>query len=94
MSLDTEEMRIRLSEFLEHSQSNPLSSDDSPLRQMCLEVETEIDSYLTPELVHLADDIYRYLGQDGLEKTHFSSSNIYRCCAQCRGAILVKLAFG
>lgn len=68
MSLDTEEMRIRLSEFLEHSQSNPLSSDDSPLRQMCLEVETEIDSCLTPELVHLADDIYRYLGQDGLEK--------------------------
>ena len=40
MSLNIEEMRIRLSEFLEHSQSNPLSSDDSPLRQMCLEVET------------------------------------------------------
>ena len=43
-------------------------TDDSPLREVCRDVEALLPMGLSPKVVHLADRAFRYLGQEGLEK--------------------------
>ena len=43
-------------------------TDDGPLREVCRDVEALLLKGLSREVVHLADGVFRYLGQEGIEK--------------------------
>jgi hypothetical protein len=68
MPAEVEKIRRKLDSFLEQAKRNPLSTDNILLMETCREVEEAIRQEVTPEWVHLADDIYQYMGQEGLEK--------------------------
>ena len=68
MPVDIDSIRHKFESFMEQAKRNPLSVDDTPLMEACREVEEALSKKITPERVHLADDIYRYMGQEGLEK--------------------------
>jgi RNA polymerase sigma factor (sigma-70 family) len=61
-------IRQKLRKFVEDTKSTPLSPDEALLVEACQDVERALNQEVTPELVHLAHDIYGYLGHEGLEK--------------------------
>ena len=60
-------IRRKFNAFMKQAKSDPTSGEDI-LTEAHNEVEDALKSEITPELVHLADDIYRYMGKLGLEK--------------------------
>lgn len=65
--LTLKEMRSKFDAFIAQAKSDPTSGEDI-LTEAYNEVEEALKGEITPELVHLADDIYRYMGKLGLEK--------------------------
>ena len=61
------DIRRKLDSFIEHAKSDPTSGKDI-LMEAHNEVEDALKVEITPELVHLADKIYTYMGKLGLEK--------------------------
>lgn len=68
MSKELRDICQKFDVFMENVRSDPSLADDSLLLEACKEVEDALSHEITPEVVHLADDIYRYMGQVGLEK--------------------------
>lgn len=52
--------------FLDQQKSDPPSGDDSLLVEACKEIEKTLTNGILPKKVHLADGIYKYMGQEGL----------------------------
>ena len=68
MSLLTlKDIRSKFDSFIEQAKSDPTSGEDI-LKEAYNQIEDALKGEITPELVHLADDIYRYMGKLGLEK--------------------------
>ena len=67
MSNNLKEIRCKFDSFMVQAKSDPTSGKDI-LMEAHNEVEDALKGEITPELVHLADDIYRYMGKLGLEK--------------------------
>ena len=68
MSLLTlKDIRSKFDSFIEQAKSDPTSGEDI-LKEAYNQIEDALKDEITPELVHLADDIYRYMGKLGLEK--------------------------
>ena len=65
--LTLKDIRSKFDSFIEQAKSDPTSGEDI-LTEAYNEVEEALKSEITPELVHLADDIYIYMGKLGLEK--------------------------
>ena len=65
--LTLKDIRSKFDAFIEQAKSDPTSGADI-LTEAYNEVEEALKSEITPELVHLADDIYTYMGKLGLEK--------------------------
>ena len=65
--LTLKDIRSKFDAFIEQAKSDPTSGEDI-LTEAYNEVEEALKGKITPELVHLADDIYRYMGKLGLEK--------------------------
>ena len=61
------DIRRKFDSFIEHAKSDPTSGEDI-LTEAHNEVEDALKVEITPELVHLADKIYTYMGKLGLEK--------------------------
>lgn len=62
-----ENIRCQFDSFMEHAKSDPTSGADI-LTEAYNQVEEALKGEITPELVHLADEIYAYMGKLGLEK--------------------------
>ncbi len=60
-------IRKQFIDFKERISSNPLS-DDVVLEELCHQIEHELEKSLNADVVHMADDIYNYMGEVGLEK--------------------------
>ena len=67
MSNTLKDIRRKFDSFMEQAKSDPTSGEDI-LMEAYNEVEEALKREITPKLVHLADDIYRYMGKLGLEK--------------------------
>ena len=67
MSNNLEDIRRKFDAFIKQAKSDPTSGEDI-LTDAYNQVEDVLKGEITPELVHLADDIYRYMGKLGLEK--------------------------
>ena len=65
--LTLKDIRSKFDSFIEQAKSDPTSGADI-LTEAYNEVEEALKGKITPELVHLADDIYTYMGKLGLEK--------------------------
>ena len=65
--LTLKDIRSKFDSFIEQAKSDP-TSGEGILTEAYNEVEEALKSEITPELVHLADDIYTYMGKLGLEK--------------------------
>ena len=65
--LTLKDIRSKFDSFIEQAKSDPTSGEDI-LTEAYNEVEEALKGEITPELVRLADDIYRYMGKLGLEK--------------------------
>ena len=65
--LTLKDIRHKFDSFIEQAKSDPTSEEDI-LTGAYNEVEELLKSEITPELVHLADDIYTYMGKLGLKK--------------------------
>lgn len=65
--LTLKDIRSKFDSFIEQAKSDPTSGEDI-LTEAYNEVEEALKGKITPELVHLADDIYTYMGKLGLEK--------------------------
>ena len=65
--LTLEDIRSKFDTFIEQAKSDPTSGENI-LTETYNEVEEALKGDITPELVHLADDIYKYMGKLGLEK--------------------------
>ena len=65
--LTLEDIRSKFDSFIEQAKSDPTSGEDI-LIEAYNQIEDALKGEITPELVHLADDIYRYMGKLGLEK--------------------------
>ena len=61
------DIRRKFDSFMKQAKSDPTSGEDI-LTEAYNEVEDILKGEITPELVHLADDIYMYMGKLGLEK--------------------------
>ncbi len=61
------DIRDKFDSFMEQAKSDPTSGEDI-LTEAYNQVEETLKGEITPELVHLADDIYTYMGKLGLEK--------------------------
>ena len=67
MPNNLKDIRRKFDSFMNQAKSDPTSGEDT-LTEAYNEVEDIIKGEITPELVHLADDIYMYMGKLGLEK--------------------------
>ena len=67
MSNTLKNIRRKFDSFMAQAKSDPTSGEDI-LTGTYNQVEEALKGKITPELVHLADDIYRYMGKIGLEK--------------------------
>ena len=65
--LTLEDIRSKFDAFIEQAKSDPTSGEDI-LKEAYNQIEDALKGEITPELGHLADDIYRYMGKLGLEK--------------------------
>ncbi|MYC76981.1 hypothetical protein F4X10_14545 [Candidatus Poribacteria bacterium] len=65
--LTLKDIRSKFDSFIAQAKSDPTSGEDM-LTEAYNEVEKALEGEITPELVHLADDIYTYMGKLGLEK--------------------------
>ena len=54
--------------FLHQQRSDSPPGDDSLLVEACNEIEKTLTNGILPKKVHLADNIYKYMGQEGLVK--------------------------
>ncbi len=61
-------VKQQITAFRERTKSDPLSGEDI-LTEACNQVEGALKDEITPELVHLADEIYEYMGILGYEKS-------------------------
>ncbi len=68
MSTEANQIRQKLQKFLDDTKSTPLSADDTVLKEVCQDVERELNQQVTSEMVRLAHDIFGYMGKRGLEK--------------------------
>ncbi len=68
MTTDVGSLRKKLDDFMALVDGDHSITDDGPLREVCRDVEALLSKGLSPELVHLADRVFRYLGQEGLKK--------------------------
>ena len=62
-----ENIRSKFDSFMAQAKSDPTSGEDI-LTEAYNQVEEALKGEITPELVHLADEIYEYMGRVGLEK--------------------------
>ena len=62
-----ENIKQQIAAFRERAKSDPLSGADI-LTEACNQVEGALKEEITSELVHLADEIYEYMGKLGYEK--------------------------
>ena len=60
-------IKQQIAAFREHTKSDPLSGEDI-LTEACNQVEGALKDEITSELVHLADEIYEYMGKLGYAK--------------------------
>ena len=67
MSNNLENIRRKFDAFIEQAKSDPTSGEDI-LKEAYNQIEDALKGEITPELMHLADDIYTYMGKLGLEK--------------------------
>ncbi len=65
--LTLEDIRSKFDSFIEQAKSDPTSGEDI-LMEAYNQIEVALKGEITPEVVHLADDIYTYMGKLGLEK--------------------------
>ena len=63
-----ENIRSKFDSFMAQAKSDPTSGEDI-LTEAYNQVEDALKGETTPELVHLADEIYVYMGKLGLEKS-------------------------
>ena len=63
-----EGIRNKFNSFMEQMNSDPISGVDA-LKEAYNQVEDALKSEITSELVHLADEIYEYMGKLGLKKS-------------------------
>ena len=62
-----ENIRGKFDSFMKQAKSDPTSGEDI-LTEAYNQIEDALKGEITPELVHLADEIYEYMGKLGLEK--------------------------
>ena len=62
-----ENIRGKFDSFMTQAKSDPTSGEDI-LTEAYNQIEDALKGEITPELVHLADEIYEYMGKLGLEK--------------------------
>ena len=62
-----ESIRSKFDSFIAQAKSDPTSGEDI-LKEAHNQVEDALRGEITPELVHLADEIYEYIGKVGMEK--------------------------
>ena len=62
-----ESIRSKFDSFIAQAKSDPTSGEDI-LTEAHNQVEDALKGEITPELVHLADEIYEYIGKIGMEK--------------------------
>ena len=62
-----ENIRDKFDSFMEQAKSDPTSGEDI-LTEAYNQIEGALKGEITPELVHLADEIYVYMGKLGLER--------------------------
>ena len=62
-----ESIRSKFDSFIVQAKSDPTSGEDI-LTEAHNQVEDALKGEITPELVHLADEIYEYIGKVGMEK--------------------------
>ena len=62
-----ESIRSKFNSFIAQAKSDPTSGEDI-LTEAHNQVEDALKGEITPELVHLADEIYEYIGKVGMEK--------------------------
>ncbi len=63
-----ENIRDKFDSFMKQAKSDPTSGEDI-LTEAYNQIEDALKGEITPELVHLADEIYEYMGKLGLEKS-------------------------
>lgn len=68
MTTDVGSLSKKLDDFMALVDGDPSITDDSPLREVCRDVEVLLSKGLSPEVVHLADGVFVYQGQEGIEK--------------------------
>ncbi len=61
------DIRRKFDAFMVQAKSDPTSGEDI-LTEAYNQIEEALKGEITPELVHLTDDIYQYMGKLGLEK--------------------------
>ena len=63
-----ENIRSKFDSFIARAKSDPTSGEDI-LTEAHNQVEDALKGEITPELAHLADEIYEYIGKVGMEKS-------------------------
>ena len=63
-----ESIRSKFDSFIAHAKSDPTSGEDI-LKEAHNQVEDALKGEITPDLAHLADEIYEYIGKVGMEKS-------------------------
>ena len=63
-----ESIRSKFDSFIAQAKSDPTSGEDI-LKEAHNQVEDALKGEITPELAHLADEIYEYIGKVGMEKS-------------------------
>ena len=64
----TNSLRHRFARFLEQQKAQPTATADLEFQKFSREIENILEKEIASEQVHLADRIYRYMGDSGLEK--------------------------
>ncbi|MDE0685450.1 MAG: RNA polymerase sigma factor, partial [Candidatus Poribacteria bacterium] len=63
-----ESIRSKFDSFIAQAKSDPTSGEDI-LKEAHTQVEDALKGEITPDLAHLADEIYEYIGKIGMEKS-------------------------
>ena len=63
-----ESIRSKFDSFMAQAKSDPTSGEDI-LKEAHTQVEDALKGEITPDLAHLADEIYEYIGKVGMEKS-------------------------
>ncbi len=63
-----ESIRSKFDSFIAQAKSDPTSGEDI-LKEAHNQVEDALKGEITPDLAHLADEIYEYIGKVGMEKS-------------------------